>query len=360
MSDKVRVAIVGVGNCASSLVQGIQYYSGEETDGLMVPDIGGYSPEDIEIAFGMDVSHDKVEKDVSDAIFAGSNNAEKYVDVPYLDAPVYRGPSMDGFLTLYQTEFGNEPLDFSDHKPIDFQQELEDRNVDVVVNYLPTGSRQATSYYATEALDAGCGFVNCIPEFLASDETWAQRFREAGVPIIGDDIKSQLGATVLHRTLTNLFESRGVTLENTSQLNIGGNTDFKNLTEAERLTSKLISKTESVRSQSTSDEMQSDENIHVSPSGYVGYLDDMKKAHIHMKGSKFMGAPIEIDLELKVQDSPNSGGIGIDAIRACKLAMDRGEAGPILPPSQWMMKSPPEQITDDEARVAFMNWIDNE
>lgn len=358
MSDTIRLAIVGVGNCASALVQGIEYYKDKETDGLMLPDIGGYQPGDIEIAFGMDVSHDKVGYDISEAIFASSNNAEKYIDVPDLDAPVLRGPSMDGFLTLYKTTPGDEQLDFSDHKPVNFQEELEERDVDVVINYLPTGSRQATSYYATEAMSAGCGMFNSIPEFLASDEDWARRFEDANVPIIGDDIKSQVGATIVHRTLANLFESRGVTLENTSQLNVGGNTDFLNLTQADRLTSKLISKTEAVRSQSSAEEMQSDENIHVSPSGYVGYLGDQKVAHMHLKGAKFLGAPIEIDVKLQVEDSPNSAGVAIDGIRAVKLAMDRGESGPIVPAAQWLCKSPPEQVSDDVARENFISWID--
>lgn len=361
-NDNIRVAIIGVGNCSSSLVQGIEYYGNneQETDGLMIPDIGGYRPGDIEIAFGVDVDETKVGKDVSEAIFSETNNATKYVDVPNLDAPVYRGPELDGFTALHNEQMGGTELEVSEGEHVGFWEKLKEYDVDVAINYLPTGSREATSWYMTECLDAGVGVMNAIPEFIASSENWTERFEEAGVPIVGDDIKSAVGASIVHRTLVDLFERRGVTTSATSQLNVGGNSDFLNLTQADRLKSKLISKTETVKSQSQTDELENDENIHVSPSGYVGFLEDTKWAHMYLRGEGFLGAPYEIDLKLSVEDSPNSGAVAIDGVRAAKLAMDRGESGPVIPASQWCCKTPPKECTDTQAHQNLMEWIEGQ
>jgi myo-inositol-1-phosphate synthase len=340
----VRVAIVGVGNCASSLVQGVQYYRNadpaERVPGLMHVELGGYHVRDLEFVAAFDVDAKKVGRDLSEAIVAPPNNTIQFADVEPLDVEVLRGPTLDGF-----GEFYRQVSEESDAAPVDVADELRRARADVLVCYLPVGSEEAARYYAAEAIKAGVGFVNCLPVFIASDPEWADKFSAAGVPIVGDDIKSQVGATITHRILTRLFEDRGVTIDRTYQLNFGGNMDFMNMLERDRLSSKKISKTQSVTSQ-MEDPIAKD-NIHIGPSDHVPWLEDRKWAYIRMEGRNFGDVPLNIELKLEVWDSPNSAGVVIDAVRCAKVAMDRGIGGPLLAPSSYFMKSPPAQYPDD-------------
>ena len=341
---KVRVAIIGVGNCASSLIQGVHFYrDAAETDrvpGLMHVNLGGYHIHDIEFTAGIDVVDTKVGKDLSEAIFAYPNNTYKFTDVPYMNVPVYRGMTHDG-LGKYLSQI----LKKAPGKTDDIVRILKETKTDVVVSYLPVGSEMATKWYVEQILEAGCGMVNCIPVFIASTEYWGSRFRERGLPIIGDDIKSQVGATILHRMLTSLFVDRGVRLDRTYQLNFGGNTDFLNMLERERLESKKISKTGAVTSMLpyTLDP----DNIHVGPSDYVPWLTDRKFCYIKMEGTTFGNVPLNLEAKLEVWDSPNSAGVVIDAIRCVKLGLDRGLSGPLIAPASYFMKTPPKQFKDD-------------
>ncbi len=352
--SKVKVAIVGVGNCSSSLVQGAQYYSnaqeGDLIPGLMHVNIGSYHINDIDFVCGFDVDSNKVGKDVSEAIFCGRNNTVKISDVPFLEAPVYRGPTLDGLGKYYRQVVEEDP-----GEPVNVAETLVRHEADVLINYLPVGSERATRFYIEEALKAGCGVVNCIPVFIAREEMWQGKFRRYGLPIIGDDIKSQVGATILHRVLAKLFNDRGVVLDRTSQLNIGGNMDFMNMLERERLESKKISKTDSVISQ-LNHHIDKDD-IHIGPSDYVPWLNDRKWAYIRLEGREFGDIPINIEFKLEVWDSPNSAGIVIDAARCCKLAMDRGISGALLGPAAYFMKSPPVQYSDDQARDMVEDFI---
>ena len=339
-TEKVRVAIVGVGNCASSFVQGVEYYKDadptQSVPGLMHVDLGGYHVNDIEFTAAFDIDADKVGKDLSEAIWAGQNNTIKFADVPHLDVPVYRGMTHDGLGKYLKQRITKAPGETDDIVGI-----LKDTHTDVVVSYLPVGSEQATKWYVEQILEAGCGFVNCIPVFIAKENYWANRFKKAGLPIIGDDIKSQVGATIVHRQLARLFHERGVQLKHTSQLNVGGNMDFFNMLERERLESKKISKTQAVTSVMGL-ELPADD-VHVGPSDYVPWLTDRKWAHIRLEGEAFGDVPLTAELKLEVWDSPNSAGIVTDAVRACKLALNHGLGGPIVGPSAYLMKSPPEQ-----------------
>jgi len=354
---RVRVGIVGVGNCASSFVQGLTYYrdakSNEPVPGLMNADLGGYHISDIEVASAFDVNANKVGRDLSDAILAPPNNTHRFATVRRTGVTVRRGPVLDGI-----GRYLEDDVPISDEPEADVVGELKKSRTDVVVSYLPVGSQKATEWYAKQAIGAGCGFVNCIPVFLASDPGWRRRFEEAGVPIIGDDIKSQVGATILHRVLANLFRERGVRLDRTYQLNVGGNTDFKNMLERERLTSKKISKTQAVTSQF--DVPLEADNVHVGPSDHVPWLTDRKLAYIRLEGTTFGGVPLHAEVRLEVWDSPNSAGVVIDAVRCAKLAMDRGLGGALTGPSSYFMKSPPTQFTDEEARRRTHAFIKDE
>ena len=354
-SGKVRVAIVGVGNCASSFVQGIQYYqnakAGENVPGLMHVDLGGYHISDIEFSAAFDIDADKVGKDLSQAIFSGQNNTVKFSDVPKLDVPVYRGMTHDGigkYLSQVITKAAGETADVV--------KILQDTKTDVVVSYLPVGSEEATKWYVEQVLAAGCGFVNCIPVFIAREPYWRRRFEEKGLPIVGDDIKSQVGATIVHRKLARLFQERGVLLERTHQLNVGGNTDFLNMLERERLESKKISKTNAVTSQLDHD--LGAKNVHIGPSDHVAWLEDRKWAYIRLEGRSFGDVPLNIELKLEVVDSPNSAGIVIDAVRCAKLALDNGIGGALEWPSAYFMKSPPLQHPDDECHTQVETFIE--
>ena len=342
--SKVRVAIVGVGNCANSFLQGINYYRGANAAvaGLVRPELGGYSVADIEVVAAFDVSKGKVGEDLSDAIWAHPNDTFMFEYVGKTGVTVQRGPTLDG-RGKYLSNWSEE----SDAKPVDVAGVLRAAGADVVINYLPVGSEHAARFYAEEAMEAGCGFVNCIPVFLASNPEWAQRFHEANVPIVGDDIKSQVGATIVHRQLATLFRDRGITLQRTMQLNIGGNGDFLNMLERERLESKKLSKTNAVVSVAGVNMDAGD--VHIGPSDYVQWLGDRKWAYIRLEGRGFGGAPLNIELKLEVWDSPNSAGIVIDAVRCAKVAMDRGQGGPIDAASSYFMKSPRYQIDDDKA-----------
>ncbi|WP_131195435.1 inositol-3-phosphate synthase [Lichenihabitans psoromatis] len=351
---QVRVGIVGVGNCASSFVQGLEYYksaqSNEPVPGLMNVDVGGYHIRDVVVAAAFDVNADKVGRDVAEAVFAAPNNTQVFSTVPSTGVTVQRGPTMDG-LGKYLRDVVRE----SDQDAANVTEALRDSRADVLVSYLPVGSQKAAEFYAECALEAGCAFVNCMPVFIASNPAWEKRFADRNLPIIGDDIKSQVGATIIHRTLVNLFKDRGVRLDRTYQLNFGGNTDFKNMLERERLESKKISKTQAVSSQF--DVPLDAENIHVGPSDHVPWLTDRKWAHIRLEGTAFGGVPLNVELKLEVWDSPNSAGIVIDAVRCAKLALDRGIGGALIGPSSYFMKSPPQQFTDTEAHdrtQAFM------
>ncbi|HEY4004957.1 MAG TPA: inositol-3-phosphate synthase [Pseudonocardia sp.] len=353
----VRVAVVGVGNCAASLVQGVQYYADADpaarVPGLMHVDFGGYHIRDVRFAAAFDVDAKKVGRDLSEAISALENNTIKIADVPPLGVTVQRGPTMDGLGRFYR-----ETITESDEEPVDVTAALREAKVDVLVSYLPVGSEDADRYYAQCALDAGVAFVNALPVFIASDPVWAEKFRAAGVPIIGDDIKSQVGATITHRVLAKLFEDRGVQLDRTMQLNVGGNMDFLNMKELERLESKRVSKTQSVTSQMSNDIGK--DNVHIGPSDFVSWLDDRKWAYVRLEGRAFGDVPLNLEYKLEVWDSPNSAGIIVDAIRAAKIAQDRGIGGPVLSASSYFMKSPPEQYSDSVARDAVEAFIRGE
>jgi myo-inositol-1-phosphate synthase len=344
---KVRVAIVGVGNCASSLVQGVHYYRrarpGESVPGLMHVELGGYHVRDIVFTAAFDVVKTKVGKDLSDAIFAPPNNTIRFADVPRLGVRVHRGMTHDG-IGKYLSEIVEKAPGPTD----DIVGILKSTRTDVVVSYLPVGAEMATKWYVEQVLEAGCAFVNCIPVFIASSDYWAGRFREHGLPIIGDDIKSQVGATIAHRVLTTLFHDRGVRLDRTYQLNFGGNMDFYNMLERERLESKKISKTGAVTSMLPYKLPPDD--VHVGPSDYVPWLTDRKWCYIRMEGTTFGDVPLNLELKLEVWDSPNSAGVVMDAVRCAKIALDRGLAGPVIGPSAYFMKTPPKQFPDDEAR----------
>ena len=353
----VRVAIIGVGNCASSLVQGVQYYREAPDDafipGLMHARLGGYHVRDIEFSAAFDIDERKVGRDLSEAIWEAPNNTVKFAQVPHLDVPVQRGMTHDG-LGLYLSQM----IKKAPGSTADIANILRETKTDVVVNYLPVGSEMATKWYVEQILDAGCAFVNCIPVFIAREAYWRRRFEDRGLPVVGDDVKSQVGATIVHRVLTRLFMDRGVRLDRTSQLNFGGNTDFYNMLERERLASKKISKTDAVRSQ-LGHELAA-EAVHIGPSDYVPWLEDRKWAHIRLEGRGFGDQPINVELKLEVWDSPNSAGVVIDAIRSCKVALDRGVKGALRAPSAYLMKSPPEQWPDDVARQRLERFIAGE
>jgi myo-inositol-1-phosphate synthase len=353
----VRVAIVGVGNCASSLVQGVEYYRNADPNsrvpGLMHVTFGDYHVSDVEFVAAFDVDAKKVGRDLAEAIVASENNTIKLCDVPPSGVTVQRGPTLDGMGQYYQAI-----VEESDEQPVDVVAALREANVDVVVSYLPVGSEEADKFYAQAAIDAGCGFVNALPVFIASDPTWAKKFEDAGLPIVGDDIKSQVGATIVHRALAKLFEDRGVELLRTYQLNFGGNMDFMNMLERNRLVSKKISKTQSVTSQIPHEMAKSD--VHIGPSDHVPWLDDRKWAYIRMEGRAFGDVPLNAELKLEVHDSPNSAGVIIDALRACKIAKDRGIGGPILSASSYFMKSPPVQYSDHDAHASVEAFIKGE
>jgi myo-inositol-1-phosphate synthase len=346
-NGKIKVAIIGVGNCASSLVQGVEFYKNagdeEHVPGLMHTNLGGYRISDIEFTAAFDVNVTKVGKDLSEAIFAAPNNTIKFADVPHLGVPVYRGMTHDGI-----GKYTAELVQKAPGPTADITGILKSTGTQVVINYLPVGSEQATKWYVEQILNAGCAFVNCIPVFIAREDYWQKRFMNRGLPIIGDDIKSQVGATITHRVLTRLFEDRGVRIDRTYQLNFGGNTDFLNMLERERLESKKISKTNAVTSQLPY-ELDPD-NVHVGPSDYVPWLTDRKWAHIRLEGTTFGNVPLSVELKLEVWDSPNSAGVVIDAIRCARLALDHGLSGALTAPSSYFMKSPPVQVTDDRAR----------
>ncbi|MFH1085203.1 MAG: inositol-3-phosphate synthase [Chloroflexota bacterium] len=351
---KVRVAMIGVGNCASSLVQGVQFYRNAPDDqfipGLMHARVGGYHIGDIEFTAAFDIDSEKVGKDLSEAIWAGPNNTIKFADVPHMGVQVHRGMTHDGLGQYLKERITKAPGQTADIVGI-----LKDTKTDVVINYLPVGSEMATKWYVQQILDAGCGMVNCIPVFIAREAYWQQRFAERGLPVIGDDIKSQVGATITHRVLTHLFRMRGVRLDRTYQLNFGGNMDFYNMLERARLESKKISKTNSVTSQL--DYTLDPDSIHVGPSDYVPWLTDRKYCYIVMEGTTFGEVPLKLELKLEVWDSPNSAGVVIDALRCCKIAMDRGMSGAVTGPSSYFMKSPPEQYDDDTARRKVEEFI---
>jgi myo-inositol-1-phosphate synthase len=353
----VRVAIVGVGNCASALVQGVHYYKdadpGSRVPGLMHVQFGPYHVRDVEFVAAFDVDAKKVGTDLAEAIGASENNTIKFADVPPTGVTVQRGPTMDGLGEYYQ-----DIITESDEQPVDVVGVLRDAQVDVLVSYLPVGSEDADRFYAQCAIDAKVAFVNALPVFIASDPTWAQKFTDAGVPIVGDDIKSQVGATITHRVMAKLFEDRGVELLRTYQLNFGGNMDFMNMLERKRLQSKKISKTQSVTSQIPHEMAKAD--VHIGPSDHVPWLDDRKFAYVRLEGRSFGDTPLSLEYKLEVWDSPNSAGIIIDAVRAAKIAKDRGVGGPILSPSSYFMKSPPVQYSDDEARDAVEKFIRGE
>lgn len=358
IKKKIKVAIVGVGNCASSLVQGIHYYRNATEDefipGVMHVNFGGYYIRDIEIVAAFDVNADKVGKDVAQAIYVQPNNTVVFAKVPKMGVKVMRGPRLDGV-----NKYTAELVPVKDNaKPVDVVKVLKETGAQVVINYLPVGSQKATEFYAQAAIDAGCGFVNCIPVFIASDKLWAKRFKDAGLPVIGDDIKAQVGATITHRTLVNLFLDRGMKIERTYQLNTGGNTDFLNMLERERLTSKKISKTEAVESQiqARGQHIEADD-IHVGPSDYVAWQKDNKVCFIRIESKHFGGVPMNMEVRLSVEDSPNSAGVAIDSIRCLKLALDNGLKGPIIEPAAFFKKHPPVQIEDRLARELVEKFI---
>jgi myo-inositol-1-phosphate synthase len=355
--SSVRVAIVGVGNCAASLVQGVHYYRDADptstVPGLMHVQFGPYHVRDVEFVAAFDVDAKKVGFDLADAIKASENNTIKIADVPPLGVTVQRGHTLDGLGKYYR-----ETITESDDEPVDVVQVLKDAKVDVLVSYLPVGSEEADKFYAQCAIDAKVAFVNALPVFIASDPEWARKFEDAGVPIVGDDIKSQVGATITHRVLAKLFEDRGVVLDRTYQLNVGGNMDFKNMLERDRLESKKISKTQAVTSNVQHD--LGARNVHIGPSDYVQWLDDRKWAYVRLEGRAFGDVPLNLEYKLEVWDSPNSAGIIIDAVRACKIALDRGIGGPILSASTYLMKSPPVQMPDDQGRAQLEAFIAGE
>jgi len=352
--SKVRVAIAGVGNCANSLIQGVNYYANadpsESVPGLMHVVVGGYHINDIEFVAAFDVDAEKVGQDLSKAMWASRNDTIRFADVPEIGVEVQRGPTLDGLGTYYR-----QKVEESAASPVDVAAALRQSKADVLISYLPVGSETAARYYAEAALEAGVAFINCMPAFIASTPEWARRFRDKGVPIIGDDIKSQVGATIIHRTLARLFEDRGVNLEHTYQLNFGGNMDFHNMLERERLVSKKISKTQSVTSQLAKPIAADD--IHIGPSDHVPWLTDRKWAYIRIEGKAFGDVPLNAELKLEVWDSPNSAGVVIDAVRCAKMALDSGTGGPLLGPSSYFMKSPPVQYTDPQAHQLVERFI---
>jgi myo-inositol-1-phosphate synthase len=354
VEKEIRLAIAGIGNCASSLVQGLQYYKDEtrhgSVPGLMHVEIGGYLIKHVKVVAAFDVDANKVGCDLSKAVFAEPNNTIRFCDVPDLGVNVLRGPTLDGLGSYYR-----DTITESLEPPVNVAEVLKEKKVDVLVSYLPVGSEDAQRAYAEACLKAKVAFVNAIPVFIASDPKWAQRFKEANVPIIGDDIKSQLGSTIAHRVLTRLFEDRGLAIDHTYQLNFGGNMDFKNMLERQRLESKKISKTQAVTSQL--DEPIGAENVHVGPSDHVPWLKDRKWAYIRIEGRNFGDVPLNLELKLEVWDSPNSAGVIIDAIRCAKLALDRNIGGPLIGPSSYFMKSPPVQYSDDRARQLVEEFI---
>jgi myo-inositol-1-phosphate synthase len=353
-SGEIRVALVGVGNCANSLVQGVTYYKDAATDqeipGLMHPVLGGYHINSIKFVLAIDVDDKKVGLDLADAIWASENNTIKFSEVAKTGVSVQRGKTLDGLGRYYK-----EMIKESSAPEIDVVQALKDAKVDVLICYLPVGSEEATKFYAQCALDAKVAFVNALPVFIASDPVWAEKFTKAGVPIVGDDIKSQVGATITHRIMTKLFQDRGVYIDRTYQLNVGGNMDFKNMLERDRLESKKISKTQSVTSQL--DYEMEDRNVHIGPSDYIPWLDDRKWAYVRMEGRAFGDVPLNIEYKLEVWDSPNSAGVIIDALRCAKIGLDRGIGGPLLSPSSYFMKSPPEQYSDEVAHDRTEEFI---
>jgi len=351
---KIRVGIIGVGNCASSLVQGVEYYKNASpkdfVPGLMHVNLGGYHISDIEFSAAIDIDKNKVGKDLAEAIYTKPNNTYKFFNVTKRGTKVMRGMTHDG-LGYYLSKV----IEKAPGPTCDIVKLLKDTGTDVVVNYLPVGSEEATKWYVEQVLEAGCGFVNCIPVFIAREQYWQNRFKQRGLPIIGDDIKSQVGATIVHRVLTRLFRDRGVRLERTSQLNVGGNTDFLNMLERSRLESKKISKTSAVTSQL--DYNMGEDNVHIGPSDYVAWLLDRKWAYIRLEGRTFGDVPLNLEMKLEVWDSPNSAGVVIDAVRCCKLALDHKLTGTLYGPSSYFMKSPPEQYTDEEARKKTEEFI---
>jgi len=351
---KVRAAIIGVGNCASSLVQGVHYYKnakeGQLVPGLMHTSLGGYHIGDVEFSAAIDIDINKVGKDLSEAIYTKPNNTYRFCNVPKMGVRVARGMTHDG-LGFYLSKI----IKKAPGKTDDIVRLLKDTGTDVVVNFLPVGSEEATKWYVEQILEAGCGFVNGIPVFIAREDYWQSRFAKRGLPVIGDDIKSQVGATIAHRVLTRLFRDRGVRLERTSQLNVGGNTDFYNMLERTRLESKKISKTRAVTSQLDYD--IGADNVHIGPSDYVAWLTDRKWAYIRLEGTTFGDVPLNIEMKMEVWDSPNSAGVMIDAIRCCKLALDAGKSGAMIAPSSYFMKSPPKQFTDEQARQMVEDFI---
>jgi myo-inositol-1-phosphate synthase len=357
MSKPIRVAIAGVGNCASSLIQGVHYYAdaqdGDFVPGIMHVNLGGYHIRDIQFVAAFDVDREKVGKDLSEAIHSGQNNTVIFADVPHLGVTVQRAPTFDGLGTYLA-----QKITESDAPPVDVAQALRDAKADVLVNYLPVGSQRAVEHYAEACLQAGVAFVNAIPVFIASNPEWQARFSAAGLPILGDDIKSQVGATIVHRVLANLFQARGVKIERTSQLNVGGNMDFYNMLDRSRLESKKISKTNAVTSQI--DYEMDAENVYIGPSDYVPWLQDRKWAHIRLEGRSFGDVPLTIELKLEVVDSPNSAGVIIDAVRCAKIALDRGLSGAIEAPSSYFFKTPPIQPEDNEARAMLEAFIAGE
>lgn len=358
-TSTIRVAIAGVGNCATSLIQGVEYYRNadpsETVPGLMHVKFGDYHVGDIEFVAAFDVDAEKVGIDLADATEASQNCTIKIADVPQTGINVLRGPTLDGLGDHYRAT-----IDESAAEPVDVVQALIDAKADVLVSYLPVGSEEADKFYAQAAIDAGCAFVNALPVFIASDPEWAKKFTDAGIPIVGDDIKSQIGATITHRVLARLFEERGVRVDRTMQLNVGGNMDFKNMLDRNRLESKKVSKTQAVTSNIPDGPLSGkveDRNVHIGPSDHVQWLDDRKWAYVRLEGTAFGGVPLNLEYKLEVWDSPNSAGIIIDAVRAAKIALDRGIGGPIMPASSYLMKSPPEQLPDDVARERLEAFI---
>lgn len=358
-TSTIRVAIAGVGNCATSLIQGVEYYRNadpsETVPGLMHVKFGDYHVGDIEFVAAFDVDAEKVGIDLADATEASQNCTIKIADVPQTGINVLRGPTLDGLGDHYRAT-----IDESTAEPVDVVQALIDAKADVLVSYLPVGSEEADKFYAQASIDAGCAFVNALPVFIASDPEWAKKFTDAGIPIVGDDIKSQIGATITHRVLARLFEERGVRVDRTMQLNVGGNMDFKNMLDRNRLESKKVSKTQAVTSNIPEGPLAGkveDRNVHIGPSDHVQWLDDRKWAYVRLEGTAFGGVPLNLEYKLEVWDSPNSAGIIIDAVRAAKIALDRGIGGPIMPASSYLMKSPPEQLPDDVARERLEAFI---
>jgi myo-inositol-1-phosphate synthase len=353
-TQEIRVAIVGVGNCANSLIQGVTYYKDAKADqeipGLMHPVVGGYHINSVKFVAAFDVDNKKVGLDLADAIWASENNTIKFADVAKTGITVLRGKTLDGLGRYYK-----ETISESEAPEVDVVKVLKDERVDVLICYLPVGSENAAKFYAQCALDAGCAFVNALPVFIASNPEWSEKFTKAGLPIVGDDIKSQVGATITHRIMTKLFQDRGVHLDRTYQLNVGGNMDFKNMLERDRLESKKISKTNSVTSQLDYD--MGDKNVHIGPSDYIPWLDDRKWAYVRMEGRAFGDVPLNLEYKLEVWDSPNSAGVIIDALRCAKIALDRKIGGPLLSPSSYFMKTPPVQYSDEQARLRTEEFI---